>query len=77
MFTCDCESICKKREALAKKEHLGDAKGIKLFIRKMTWQPWIRNSNVCHGGCHIWNDIHREQFANFIEKNAEWIINMK
>ena len=77
MFTCDCESICKKREALAETEHLGYAKGIKLLIRKATWHPWIRNKNVCHSGCHIWNDFHRKKFANFIEKNAEAINNIK
>lgn len=28
MFTCDCEKYCKEIEAIAKKKHFGDAKGI-------------------------------------------------
>ena len=73
MFSCDCETICKKREEEARKEYLGDSKGIKLLIRKITWHPWIRNSNVCHSGCHIWNDFHKKKFASFIKDNIEAI----
>lgn len=76
MFTCDCESICKKREALAKKEHLGNAKGIKLLVRKITWHPWIRNKNFCHSGCLIWNDFHRKHFANFVKNSVKAINNV-
>lgn len=73
MFTCGYESKCKEKEALAKKEYLGEAKGIKLLIRRKTWHPWTRNSDVCHSGCCILNDFHRKKFANFIKKNVEAI----
>lgn len=77
MFTCDCESICRKREAVAKKEHLGDAKGIKLFIRKITWHPWIRSKGTCHSGCPVWNDFHRNHFADFVKKTTKALNNFK
>ena len=73
MFTCDFEAICRKREIEAKKEHHGNARGIKLLIRKITWHPWIRSHHVCHSGCDIWNGFHQKKFAKFIKKNAEAI----
>ena len=36
MFTCNCEKYCKEREAIAKKEHLGDAKAFKQAMAKLT-----------------------------------------
>lgn len=77
MFTCDYENMCKKKEALARKKYLGDAKGLQLLIRKITWRPWIRNKAICNSGCPLWGDFQRELYTSFLQKNGEWIRNLK
>ena len=47
-------------EEKAKKEHFGNAKGIKLLIRKLTWHKWDRTN--CHSGCPILHVYEKEHF---------------
>ena len=68
MFTCRAEIKCMQDEEKAKKEHFGNAKGIKLLIRKLTWHKWDRTN--CHSGCPILHVYEKEHFSKFLKTDV-------
>lgn len=68
MFTCDFENKCIKDEKIAREKYLENSKGIKLVFKTLLWvifhEPkWKRNIDICHSGCHRWNQYHIEHFS--------------